>query len=241
MSAVTGDAGAGPVGCPGTAAVGDGRGHRRRDPRGGRVVAERLKARYVEHAEPWFALGVPGSIRLGAVGPMPGQAGAVVLVEGWSDLAAVEVLVTAREVDLASTAIISMGGVTNVGHLMAALAEGCPTADIAVLCDAAELDVVRQAAPAVPTLACHRDLEGELIRAAGTDMVVEVLHAMGDGRGLTTFRRQPSQLGVPLSQGLHRFLGIRSGRKIVAARELTARLEAEGSLPPVLAELLMMI
>lgn len=212
-----------------------------RDPSGGRNAAEELKARYVGQAAPWFGLGIPRSIRLGAVGAGPGAAGPVVLVEGWSDLAAVEALLAVQAVDLTSRAVISMGGVTNVGHVVAALAEGCPAAAVVVLCDVAELPVVRAAAPAVPTVACRRDLEEELIRAAGTDVVVEVLHAMGDGRGLATFRRQPSQRGVPLDEGLHRFLGIRSGRKIVAARELTTRLAVERSLPPALIELLGLI
>lgn len=205
----------------------------------GRPDAEALKARYIAGAAAWRALpGASGmaSLRLGAIGSAPQEAGTVLLVEGWSDLAAVEALLAhARGGMPDGVGVVSMGGVTNVGHLVAVIEVGGAAPDVVVLCDEAEEAVVTDGAPSARRLVCRRDLEEELIRAAGVALVTEVLAEMGEDRGLATFRAQPSQRDVPLADGLRRFLGTRSGRKVLAARELTTRLCREDRLPEVLA------
>ena len=59
---------------------------------------------------------------------------------------------------------------------------------------------------------CERDLEDEVIRAAGADLVLETL----DARELARFRRfqrQPAQRVRSIEEQLHRFAGTAAGRK----------------------------
>ena len=167
-----------------------------------------------------------------------GSAGArcVVLVEGRSDVAALVVL--GRRLGLASPSVevVSMEGVTNVARHLAALAARPRRPAVVGLCDAPEVRFVvgalrrlghevasRDALAAHGFHVCDDDLEDELIRAVGVDVVVDVVAAQGELPRLDTFRRQPAQRGRSLHDQLHRFAGTTSGRKARFAAALAER------------------
>jgi hypothetical protein len=167
---------------------------------------------------------------------------AVVLVEGVSDRVALEVLTRRRGLDPAGgeVALVSMDGITNLGHfldryLATPLTPG--TGDesaargedvlIAGLYDAAEERVVRRAlrragfAPepgpegleALGFFGCTADLEDELIRALGPGEVERLVEAEGGLRSFRTLQRQPAQRERSLHDQLRRLMGGRSGGK----------------------------
>jgi hypothetical protein len=182
------------------------------------------------------------SIDLAAVS----RAQRVVLVEGGSDKAAVEVLARRRGQPLggAGIQVVAMGGATSIGHFLGLLGPHGINARLAGLCDAGQEDYVRWALDRgglgpVPARAgmealgfyvCSADLEDELIRAIGTDAVEQIITAQGDLRSFRTFQQQPAQRRRSTAQQLHRFMGTRSGRKSQYARLLAAAL-APGQIP----------
>jgi hypothetical protein len=155
----------------------------------------------------------------------------VVLVEGRSDVAAVEAAARARGVDLAIAGIdvIAVGGYGGFAPAAAAV----EASGITLLCDAAEASWVARALPRVPLHVCDVDLEDELIRALGLPAVERIIAAEGDGGLLAGFRRQPAQQGrAPVAQ-VRRFLGTKSGRKIRYAGLLAAALAPEAVPAPI--------
>jgi hypothetical protein len=170
--------------------------------------------------------------------------GAVVLVEGRSDQAAVEALAARRGRDLRAERIftVPMGGATNLGHFLDLLGPRGLGVRLAGLCDAAEAPGFRRglqraglAAPGpVPGGAagepagffvCVADLEDELIRSLGPARVEQVVAAQGELGALRTFSKQPAQRERAREQQLRRFMGTRSGRKIQYARALAEALD----------------
>jgi len=169
----------------------------------------------------------------------------VVLVEGVSDLVALETLAGRHGRDLAAegTLVVPMGGATNVGRYVGVLA----TRDVrlAGLCDAGEERFVRRALTATglatPTsradleqagfFVCVADLEDELIRALGSE-VLEVLSAHGDLTRFRRFQAQPAQRDRTVEQQLRRFLATTSGRKAAYARRLVASMDLARSPRP---------
>ncbi|WP_433530428.1 TOPRIM nucleotidyl transferase/hydrolase domain-containing protein [Micromonospora sp. CA-263727] len=172
----------------------------------------------------------------------------VLLVEGASDLAAVETLAVRRGRDLAGEGVrvLPMGGATNIGHFLELLGPRGRGVRLAGLYDAAEEGFVRRgldragfgtaaSAARIAELGFHvcvRDLEDELIRAVSTDGVQEVLAVEGDLRSFRLFQRQPAQQGRELAAQLHRFIGTRSGRKEAYARLLVHALDLDRVPPP---------
>nr|BFF16935.1 hypothetical protein GCM10025730_04560 [Promicromonospora thailandica] len=128
-----------------------------------------------------------------------------------------------------------MGGVTNVGHHLTALAAHPVPVRVGGLYDSAEERVVLKALEragrrvpgdttplsALGFFGCERDLEDELVRALGVDGCLEVIAAQGALRSFERLRRQPAQQGWTVPQVLHRFLGSGSGRKERYARLFT--------------------
>ena len=72
---------------------------------------------------------------------------------------------------------------------------------------------------------CSEDLEDELIRAVGTDGVVQAVATQGELPSFRALQKQPAHRGRAVEQQLHRFLGSRSGRKSRYARLLVDVLE----------------
>lgn len=177
------------------------------------------------------------SIDLAAVA----KAHRVVLVEGGSDKAAVEVLAGRRGQALggAGLHVVAMGGVTSIRHFLAVLGPCGIGARLGGLCDAGQEGHLRRALArgglgtsksragmeALGFYVCVTDLEDELIRAAGTDTVEQVIQAQGELRSFRIFQQQPAQRQRGTAEQLHRFLGTRSGRKSNYARLLAAALD----------------
>jgi hypothetical protein len=174
------------------------------------------------------------------------QARAVILVEGWSDQAALEALARRRGRDLLAERIVvvPIGGATNVQRFAQALGPRGLGVRLAGLCDVAELwhwrrglELAGVATSADLTTgagiedhgfyACDADLEDELIRALGTAAVERVLDAEGELGSFRRFQDQPTQRGSDLRAQLRRFLGTRSGRKVRYGALLVDALELD--------------
>ncbi|WP_329459868.1 TOPRIM nucleotidyl transferase/hydrolase domain-containing protein [Streptomyces sp. NBC_01497] len=162
-----------------------------------------------------------------------------VLLEGLSDLAAVEALAAGRGRDLAAEGVVAvpMGGAMSVGRYARLLGRPGLGLRVTGLCDEREQGfyergLTRVQAPPEDVHVCAADLEDELIRALGTAGVEEILHAEGDFRAWRTFQRQPAQRGRELGQLLRRFLGTKKGRKIRYGRLLVEALPPDRTPPP---------
>ena len=147
----------------------------------------------------------------------------VVVVEGESDRAALEVLSERMSIKLPP--VIVLGGAHGIRHPHHDL-EG---QDVLGLVDANERHVFEDLADEI--YVCEPDLEGELTRALGVAGVEAVIAAQGE---LASYRRLQGQ---PAQRQLARFLGGRSGNKLRYARLLAAAVPL-GRTPPPLAALL---
>lgn len=181
------------------------------------------------------------------------RARTVVLVEGISDLVAVETLATRRGFDLAAerVVVVPIGGAHAIGAHLRLLGRRPAAPRLLGLCDAAEEPVFRRGLArtglgtpssraeleAAGFLVCVDDLEDELIRAAGEDLAEAVLAANGDLGAFRTLQQQPAWRDQPHAQQLHRFLGAGSRRKGRYARLLLDALPTE-RVPRPLARLL---
>ncbi|MBM7502700.1 TOPRIM nucleotidyl transferase/hydrolase domain-containing protein [Agromyces aurantiacus] len=182
----------------------------------------------------------------------------VLLVEGPSDHRAILALAARLGVDLGGggVRVVDMGGVTNLRTHLAELdaAFAGPVVDpprLLGLYDVGEFEVVcrmleesgrgRPAdlaeAEALGFFACALDLEDELIRAAGADLVQSMLAEAGELSRFRTFQGQPAQRGRPIEAQLRRFAGTASGRKVRFAAAIVERMPLE-RVPRQLADLL---
>jgi hypothetical protein len=175
---------------------------------------------------------------------------AAILVEGWSDQAAVEALAARQGSDLRAEgiAVVPIGGATNIVAFARALGPLGLGLHLAGLYDRGEQPQVlrhlgrsgldasptRAGAEAIGFFMCDADLEDELIRALGSAQVERVLEAEGD---LTSFRRfqdQPHQRGRDPAAQLRRFMGTRAGRKVRYGSLLVAALDLRDLPQPLL-------
>jgi len=175
----------------------------------------------------------------------------VVLVEGQSDRFAVETLAERLDLDLAAAGatVVSMGGVTNLHHHLAALGRDPVRRRVVGLFDVGEIAYVRRTLEAAGLgradsdlaslgfFACDPDLEGELIRALGSARVEELLAENGELTRFRSFQHQPAQRAKTVDAQLRRFMGTHSGRKARFAPIMVQALE-ESRIPAALASLL---
>ncbi|MFF3653599.1 TOPRIM nucleotidyl transferase/hydrolase domain-containing protein [Streptomyces sp. NPDC002181] len=189
-----------------------------------------------------WAAGGPG----GPAGDLAVRLGlrTAVLLEGLSDLAAVEALAARRGRDLAAEGVglVPMGGAMNVGRYAGLLGPPGLGLRLTGLCDERERPyyergLERAGAGGREFFVCAADLEDEFIRALGATAVEEIIRVEGDVRAWQTFLRQPAQLGRPRQQQLRRFLGTKKGRKIRYGRLLVESLRP-GQVPAPLENLL---
>jgi Overcoming lysogenization defect protein-like, TOPRIM domain len=167
------------------------------------------------------------------------SARAAILVEGTSDLVAIEALADHRGVDLdaAGVSLVPMGGAQAIGRFLDVFVpEGLR---LAGLCDAAEegefvrgleraglgANLTRADMEHIGFFVCVEDLEDELIRAHGAAAVEEVIEAEGDLGSFRTLQKQPAWQGRPVEEQLRRFMGSGGGRKIRYARRLVDALD----------------
>jgi hypothetical protein len=165
---------------------------------------------------------------------------AVILVEGISDQLALEALAGRRGRDLAADGVrvVAMGGAKNIGRFLERLGPRGSHLTLAGLYDAAEEQDVRRGLERAgfgsgPSLlemerlgfyACIEDLEDELIRAVGADVVLDVVGARRELGPFRTLQKQPEWRGRPVEQQLRRFLG-NASRKIGYAPQLVETLD----------------
>jgi len=156
---------------------------------------------------------------------------AVVLVEGMSDQAAVQTLAerSGRDLHAEGVFVVPMGGATNIGHFVDLFGPGGCGVRLAGLCDQGEERDFRRGLDGTeaPYFVCVADLEDELIRGLGVDIVQEVLDVEGDLRSFRTFQKQPAQRDRGVERQLRRFMGTHSGRKAQYARSLVERLDLD--------------
>jgi len=161
-------------------------------------------------------------------------ASTVVLVEGLSDLIALEVVAQrgGRDLDDDGIAVVPMGGATNIRRFLTLFRE----VRFAGLYDVAEerhfarslhragLDT-SAGLGAVGFFACERDLEDELIRAVGMPRIEQVIDAEGETASYRRLQREPFHRGGAPDRQVHRFISSQSGRKYRYARLLAEALD----------------
>lgn len=163
----------------------------------------------------------------------------VVLLEGPSDVAAVDALAGGRGRDLAAEGIcvLAMGGAMSIARFAHILGPPGLGLRLTGLCDERESGfyargLERAGAARAEFFVCAADLEDELIRALGTARVEELVRAEGDLRALRTFLRQPAQQDRTPRQQLRRFFGTKKGRKIHYGRVLVEALDPDRTPAP---------
>ena len=168
---------------------------------------------------------------------------AVVLVEGMSDRFALEVLARRRGRDLEAegVSVVAMNGATNIGHFLERYGPHGLDIRLAGLYDAPEERFFRQGLEraglgsglsrtdleALGFFVCSADLEDELIRALGTEQVLQIVESEGELRSFRTLQQQPAQRGRSLHDQLRRLMSARSGGKHRYARLMAAAVELD--------------
>ena len=181
------------------------------------------------------------------------KANTVVLVEGWSDQAAIKTLAPRLGLDLAAMAVVVLpiGGATNAHPFAARFGVQGLRLRLAGLYDLPEQRHILRAlcagtvtsassqadAEQLGFYACNEDLEDELIRALGPEAVEQVIAAEGEIGAFRRFQVQPAQQGRPVAAHLRRFIGTRAGRKIRYGALLAAALDLN-SIPSPLSRLM---
>jgi hypothetical protein len=165
----------------------------------------------------------------------------VVLVEGVSDQRALEALAERRGRILASegVSIVPIGGAQAIGRYVTELGPNGRDLRLAGLCDVGEerhfrraleraglgSDLTRAEMEELGFFVCDKDLEDELIRALGTDVVEQVIDERGVLDPWRTFQKQPEWRDRATAEQLRRFFGTTSGRKIHAGEWLVRALD----------------
>jgi hypothetical protein len=190
-----------------------------------------------------WAAGGPGAAAAAAAARELAREGlsTVLLVEGVSDLSAVEALAARYGRDLAGegVCVVPIGGAMGVGRFLRIFGPDELAVEVRGLCDEAEEGYFRRGLEQAGYgggltrsmlesrgfYVCVADLEDELIRAMGVAGVEQVLAAENDLARFRTFQNQPAQRGRAVERQLRRFLGTTSGRKAQYARALIAALD----------------
>ncbi|SCF74547.1 AMP-binding enzyme C-terminal domain-containing protein [Streptomyces sp. Ncost-T10-10d] len=176
-----------------------------------------------------WAAGGPGDLARELAERLPVRA--AVLLEGPSDVAAVNALAASRGRDLAAegVCVLSIGGAMGVGRFARFLGPPGLGLRLTGMCDELERGYYargweRAGVAQQGFFVCAADLEDELIRALGVARVAELVREEGDLRALQIFLRQPAQQGRTAQQQFRRFLGTKRGRKIHYGRVLVEAL-----------------
>ena len=178
---------------------------------------------------------------LALTGAAAAEHSAIVLVEGESDQMALYSLAQRLGLDLDArrTAVVAMGGVTNIGHFVDLLAPIRQEIAVAGLYDAGEERQVRRALEragfgshlarsdlqSLGFFVCQADLEDELIRSAGVSAVLEVAAQQGELAAFRTFQAQPNWRGRSAEAQLRRWIGAGARRKLRYATLLANELD----------------
>ena len=136
----------------------------------------------------------------------------MVLVEGESERIALQTLAarTGRDLTAEGVEVVAMGGITNTRAFASRYGPLGSDVPLSGLYDAPDEAIVRRG-----------------LAASG----------LGETRSLRLLERMPAQRGWSREALLHRFLGVRSGRKARYARLLVEALEPDRAPPPLVAVL----
>ena len=175
---------------------------------------------------------------------------AVVLVEGLSDRIAVEALAERRGRDLPTegVSVVAIGGAQAIRTFLELYGPSGLDLGLAGLCDVGEersyrrgleraglgSELTREEMERLGFYVCEADLEDELIRALGADVVEHVVETHGDLGPFRTLQKQPEWRGRPLHDQLRRFFGSGGRRKIRYARFLVEALDLDRAPRPLL-------
>ena len=135
--------------------------------------------------------------------------------------------------------VVSMGGAQAIGAFLDRFGPRGLDVKLAGLCDAGEEDdfrrgleraglgsgLTRAAMETLGFFVCVEDLEDELIRALGADVVEQVVAAQGELGSFRTLQKQGPWRGRPREEQLRRFMGSGGRRKIRYARLLVEALD----------------
>lgn len=167
-----------------------------------------------------------------------------VFVEGESDHLAVKAMARRLGHDLQKqrVSVVPMGGATNIVHFLDRYGPTGENHRLPGLCDSGESWVTARAfsracigSASLNDLGfqvCDTDLEGELVRCLGVDVVIEMIANQGELASFELLQRQPSLRDLPVETQLRRFFGGRSGNKIRYAPLLVSALPSGNAAPP---------
>ena len=155
---------------------------------------------------------------------MDAHAVAAVLVEGWSDQAAVQSLAVRRGCDLAAggIAVLPMGGVANFSKFVAALGSDGLGLRLAGLCDAAEETRMSPVSSSACDLVASSRVKA--LRNSGSSCARPIWRTNSFGRWA---QNQSSVCSKRAHMQLHRFMGTRALRKIRYGSLLVEALQLE--------------
>lgn len=158
----------------------------------------------------------------------------VVLVEGVSDQAAIDTAANRLGCDLAGEGVLVMpiGGAQALERTMAELQVRAPRLRTAGMCDVGEVEFFRRSLPDADIAVCTEDLEDELVRAAGRELLERIADDLGELRALRTLQAQGPWRDATHAAQFHRFIRSRAGRGQRYAVAILQALDAERIPPP---------
>lgn len=213
-----------------------GRGSRNIDPARRRQLAREVLAGYSHGADaPQRATALALERARGAR--------AIILVEGISDQIALETLAVrqGRDLDADRVVVLPVGGAHGIASFLVRFGPAGKDAGLAGMCDAQEEVVLRRslgeaglgattsrdAMQELGFFVCVDDLEDELIRAAGTEMLESLFDSQGDLGSFRTLQNQPAWRDAEVMAQMRRFLGSGSRRKLRYARLVVEALDVD--------------
>jgi hypothetical protein len=162
----------------------------------------------------------------------------VILVEGISDKVAVEALAERRDRNLTAegVSVLAIGGAQAIRKVVDRYGPNGLDVRLAGLCDAGEerhfrraleqaglgSNLTRDDMEALGFYVCDADLEDELVRCLGADVVEQIIEAEGESASFRTFQKQLDKRRLPLERQLYGFMW---NRKIRYARLLVDALD----------------
>jgi hypothetical protein len=144
-----------------------------------------------------------------------------------------------RNLAAEGVSVLPMGGAQAIGAFLDRYGPRGLDVKLAGLCDAGEEDdfrrgleraglgsgLTRTDMEALGFYVCVEDLEAELIRALGADVVEQIVAAQGELKSFRTLQKQGPWRSRPREEQLRRFMGSGGSRKIRYARVLVEALD----------------
>ncbi|GAA1995107.1 TOPRIM nucleotidyl transferase/hydrolase domain-containing protein [Microbacterium pumilum] len=174
---------------------------------------------------------------------------AIVLVEGVSDQIAVDTLAQRLGAGDRGIAVVPVGGAQGLRRMLRTIRVDHPAVPLSGLYDIAEARVIRRALEEVGLLtptdeievagffACVSDLEDELLRACGPELIEACLADNGDIIAFRKLQKQPEWRDRPIDAQLRRWMTSGARRKLRYARIFVDTIPLERMPQPLMAVL----